>query len=171
MPLLVALAIGVVTSLILPEALQVMFPGPAPKIVCTIDGRGLVNATLNVGSGEEKSSKIFWIQNAGNASAGSTTIFVYMNYKEESPFLKSAWDPDESEWCESRPIDDPRYDAKLFVGEIEEFHAGGKYDFRFVHFLNISAARDVPAMLKFFYNGPKPMEIPFTMRLTPKTKK
>jgi hypothetical protein len=188
MPILVALALGVLTSLGIPKAWDAVFPPRAlqeiedntrpipsiaralrkPEITCKIDEQDFLNSTLAVGWRGDGLSQTFWIENVGDTSAGRTDVFVYVKYKEEHPLLWSAWDPDENLLCELAANDDPRCETKFFVNYVEEFHARRKFDFRFEHSLNITTMLEIPAMLKVHYNGPKPLEIPFTMKLIPR---
>jgi hypothetical protein len=139
-----------------------------PEIVCDISGKNLLNNSLTVGCSGDKTSQTFMIKNIGDASAGGTSIYLYVNYKDERPFLSVAWGFDFTAPCEIYTNDNPQYYTKFWVCPINEFHAGRELDFQFEHSLKIDSPLEVPAMLKIYYNGPKPIEVPFTMRFIPK---
>jgi hypothetical protein len=139
-----------------------------PEIICTVSGENLLNNSLAVGHTGDKTSQTFMIKNIGDASAGMTNIYLYVKHKEDNPFLSYAWGLNNSVQCEIDPNDNPRYDTKFLVCRIGEFHAGREFDFRFEHSLKIDSSLEVQAMLKIFYNGPKPIEVPFKMKFIPK---
>jgi hypothetical protein len=139
-----------------------------PDIICDISGVNLLNNSLIVGYSGDKTSQTFMIKNSGDASAGQTYIYLYVNYEDDNPFLLFDSGYDYSEKCRIYTNDNPRYCTKFYVCPIEEFHAGRELNFRFEHILKIDSPLEVPAMLKIYYNGPKPIEIPFTMRFIPK---
>jgi cell division protein FtsL len=139
-----------------------------PEIVCDISGKNLLNNSLTVGCSGDKTSQTFMIKNIGDASAGQTYIYLYVKYKDERPFLSYSGGIDFSFECEIYTNDNPQYYTKFWVCPINEFHAGRELDFRFEHSLKIDSPLEVPAMLKIYYNGPKPIEVPFTMRFIPK---
>jgi cell division protein FtsL len=142
-----------------------------PEIVCDISGENLLNNSMTVGCSGDKTSQTFMIKNIGDASAGETYIYLYVKYKDDSPFLSYAGGFDFSFPCEIYTNDNPRYYTKFWVCRIGEFHADRELDYRFEHGLKIDSPLEVPAMLKIYYSGPSPIEVPFTMRFIPKETK
>ena len=142
-----------------------------PEIVCDISGKNLLNNSLTVGWSDDKTSQTFMIKNIGNAPAGVTYIYLYVKHKEDNLSIASDSDPYGSMGLNIFPNDDPRYYTKFQVCVIREFHAGRELDFRFDHSIKIDSPLEVPAMLKIYYSGPNPIEVPFTMRFIPKQNK
>ena len=143
-----------------------------PEIVCDISGKNLLNNSLTVGWSDDKTSQTFKIKNIGNAPAGATYIDLYVKHKEEDNlFLSGYLEPHGFYPVEIYPNDDPRYYTKFRVCVIGEFHAGRELDYRFDHSIKIDSPFEVPAMLKIYYSGPNPIEVPFTMRFIPKENK
>lgn len=142
-----------------------------PEIVCDISGKNLLNNTLTVGWSEDKTSQTFKIKNIGDAPAGVTYIYLYVKHKGDNLSISSDSSLYGSLELDIFPNDDPRYYAKFQVCKIMEFHAGRELDFWFEHSIEIDSPLEVPAMLKIYYSGPNPIEVPFTMRFIPKQNK
>jgi cell division protein FtsL len=143
-----------------------------PEIVCDISGKNLLNNSLTVGWSDDKTSQTFKIKNIGNAPAGETYIYLYVKHKEEDNLFLSLYSEPQGFYpVEIYPNDDPRYYTKFRVCVIGEFHAGRELDFQFDHHIKIDSPLEVAAMLKIYYSGPNPIEVPFTMRFIPKQNK
>lgn len=142
-----------------------------PEIVCDISGKNMLNNSLTVGWSDDKTSQTFMIKNIGDAPAGETYIYLYVKHKEDNLSIALDSDPYGSLGLDILPNDDPRYYTKFQVCIIMEFHAGRELDFRFEHSIKIDSPLEVPAMLKIYYSGPNPIEVPFTMRFIPKETK
>lgn len=140
-----------------------------PEIVCEVNGEPLLNNTLIVANiADEESSQIFQIKNIGDASAGRTYVYLFIKDLPEGlsslfyihPFLSNI------NVMEKLQNDNPNFVEKYLVFISNAFHSKINFNMDFFYSSNQETGfdLDVPAMLQIHYNGPEPLEIPFTMK-------
>ena len=136
-----------------------------PDIVCEIDGRSLSGQQLAVAT-DPRSSQSLVIRNNGDASAGF--VYVHLLLKHEAPLVQaevSGGIGDDSIRLDMEPSRDPRFAQECSVFRIAAFHPNKEYHVRFVASTQTGAEtkREVPALLKVYYDAPQPLDVPFNM--------
>lgn len=141
-----------------------------PDVVCETDGAPLSGRTLIVGPNPD-ASQSFVIRNAGDASAGTASVFLLLRDAPAEPHSLARHIGDfpsqDAFEMDQLPSDDKRFGIRYLVASIAAFHAKREYTVHLCYSPKADEAInvEVPAMLKVYYDGPQPTEIPFTVKL------
>jgi len=142
-----------------------------PDIVCEVNGESLLNKTLVV-SPYGESSQIFQIKNIGDASAGPASVYLYLKNIPEELINFNCTDTaiDYSRVMDKATSNDPSFAGRYRAFIIRAFHAKTEYNTIISYNSKQTTGFDteVPAMLKIYYEGPEPYEVPFTMKFISK---